>query len=116
MVVSARRPERRSGEGLQPVLGLHRGEAELRFEFHGATQSAHRVLVEHFAVRVLEHVLCRPRQPSAGFSPVQFLDDFRLTQQAHPKLYRRPEKQTGPALPAYTRGNYAYEDGVRPGA
>jgi hypothetical protein len=38
-------------------------------------------------------VLFKPAAPAVcQVQPVQVLDDFRLVQQAHPKLHRRPEK------------------------
>ena len=79
--------------GLNQSLSSIGARPERRFEFDVAIESVHRVLVEHFAVRVFEHVLFKPAAPAVcQVQPVQVLDDFRLVQQAHPKLHRRPEK------------------------
>jgi hypothetical protein len=60
-------------------------------------------------------VLFKPGAPAVcQVQPVQVLDDFRLVQQAHPKLHRRPEKADGTGTACLHCGNYAYRDGGRP--
>jgi len=52
-------------EGLEPVLQIHRGQAELCVQFDVVFESVHRVLVEHFAVRVFEHAFFKPAAPAS---------------------------------------------------
>lgn len=102
-------------KGLNQSLSSIGASSERRVEFDAAIESVHRVLVEHFAVRAFEHVLFKPGAPAVcQVQPVQVLDDFRLIQQAHPRLHRRPETADGTGTACLHCGNNAYEDGGRP--